>query len=72
MRMLVLALGHSLQGEIWPDRVERPVVEHDLFHLLFGFIVLLCMPCLAFWRLWTFLAFWSMSMVSYDVHSDTF
>ena len=38
MRMLVLALGHYLQGEAWPDCVERLVVEHDfgMFRLSFG------------------------------------
>ena len=25
----VLPLGHELQAEAWPDRVERLVVEHD-------------------------------------------
>ena len=34
MRMLVLALGHYLQDEAWPDWVERFVEEHDfsMFH----------------------------------------
>ena len=41
IRMLVLALGHYLQGEAWLDLVKCLVVEHDfaMFRLSFGFIV---------------------------------
>ena len=43
-RMRVLALAHYLQGEAWPDGVERLVVERDfaLLRLSLGFIVSLC------------------------------
>ena len=47
MRILVMAFGHYLQGEAWPERVERLVVEHDfaMFHRSFRF-VLLCLAWL--------------------------
>ena len=31
MRMLVLALGHCLQGEVWPDCIERLVLRTRLY-----------------------------------------
>ena len=42
MTMTVLALGHYLQGEAWPDRVERLVVEHDfaMFRTIIRFVSL--------------------------------
>ena len=61
IRMLVLArplvINVNLQGEAWPDQVERLLVEHDfaMFRLSFGFIVpsivrfyCVALPCLAF------------------------
>ena len=41
MRILALALGHYLQGEAWPDLVERLVVEHDFAIFYVGLCSLL-------------------------------
>ena len=48
MRMLVLALSHSLQlqGKVWPNLVECWIVEHDfaMFHQLVGLLYRFAMP----------------------------
>ena len=40
MGMPVLALGHYLQGEAWPDRVECLVVELDFAAICLSFRLL--------------------------------
>ena len=37
-RIKMLALGHYLQGEAWPDGVERIVVEHNFALTMPGFL----------------------------------
>ena len=39
MRMLVLALGHYLQGETWPDGAECLVEEQDFAMLLLCLVI---------------------------------
>ena len=40
MRTPVLALGHYLQVEAWPNRVERLVIEHDFVVICLSFSLL--------------------------------